>query len=216
MYFKIKSSRQTIQSVPNTSFSKLFVVDRSRANWLQAKGDFLSKLKDSEKENYKVQNDLKLFWANTISSENAINSDKAKAEESIPSSAKPGIFATEEYKNSTWFKFCLRNKIPEHYSNEDAKSHPLPKSSKISKLSNRILEKALLRTRKDVIFKRIVRCWKRYYCQEFRKFIRVGRKEWIKTKINRDEINSNVRNFLFSLFKEHQSRCMEDLLLCFF
>ena len=41
------------------------------------------------------------------------------------------------------------------------------------------------------------------------------KKEWIKTKFNKEAITSNAHNFLFSLFKEHQSRCMEDLLLCF-
>ena len=215
VYFKIKSSRQTIQSIPNTSFSKLFVVDRSRASWLQAKGDCLSKLKNSKKESYKAQNDLKLFWKNINSSENAANYNIAQTKELIPSSVKPDIFATEEDKSSTWVKICLRNKMSRHYSNEDVKSYSLPKSSKQSTSSNKILKKALLRTRKDVIFKKIVRSCKRYYCQEFRKYIGIGRKERIKTKINKEEITSNVRNFLFSLFKELQSGCMEDLLLCF-
>ena len=215
VYFKIKSSRQTIQSVPNTSFSKLFVVDRSRAIWLQTKGDCLSKLKNSEKESYKAQNDSKLFWTSINSSENAANNNLIQTKELIPSTSKHKIFVTEEDKNSTWAKICLKNKMPARCSNEDVKTHPLLKCSKQSKSSNKILKKALLSTRKDVIFKKIVRSCKRYYCQEFRKYIGVGRKEWIKTKFNKEAITCNVRNFLFSLFEEHQSRCMEDLLLCF-
>ena len=215
VYFKIKSSKQTIQTVPNTSLSKLFVVDRSRASWLQAKGDCLTKLKISKKESYDIQNGSKLFWTNINSSENAANYNLVQTKGLIPLTSKHTIIATEEDKNSPWVKNFLRNKMPEHYSNEDVKSHPLPKGSKQFQSSNKILKKALLRTRKDVIFKKIVRSCKRYYCQEFRRFIGVRRKEWIKTKINKKEITNNAHNFLFSLFKEHQSRCMEDLLLCF-
>ena len=215
VYFKIKSSKQTIQTVPNTSLSKLFVVDRSRASWLQAKGDCLTKLKISKKESYKVQNGSKLFWTNINSSENAANYNLVQTKGLIPLTSKHTIIATEEDKNSSWVKICSRNKMPAHFSNEDVKSHPFPNSSKQSKSSNKIMKKALLRTRKDVIFKRIVRGCKKYYCQEFWRFIGVRRKEWIKTKINREKITSNAHNFLFSLFKEHQSRCMEDLLLCF-
>ena len=192
----------------------LLLIDLELIDYKQKVISYLS-LKILKRKAIKSKMIWNCFEQKIISSENAANSEKARAEESIPSSVKPDIFVTEEYKNSTWAKILLANSMCSHYSNEDVKSRPLPNSSKQSKYSNKIMKKALLRTRKDVIFKRIVRSCKKYYYQEFRKFIGVGRREWIKTKINKDEINSNVRNFLFSLFKEHQSRCMEDLLLCF-
>ena len=69
--------------------------------------------------------------------------------------------------------------------------------------------------RKDVIFKKIVRSCKRYYSQNFRKFVGFGRKAWLKIRKNKQTIFKHANEYLNSLFPGKHSIFMEELLLCF-
>ena len=72
-----------------------------------------------------------------------------------------------------------------------------------------------LRLKKDVIFKRIIRSWKKFYSKKFQKFIGKTRQKFAKIKQDKERITRYAGEFLRLKFGTEASNEMEQLLYWF-
>ena len=101
-----------------------------------------------------------------------------------------------------------KNQSPSYYEDESDLVWAIEDAASDFTINNYML-------RKDVILKKIVRAWKKYYSKEFKKYIGKSRQTFTKIKMNKEKLHKYVKEFILLKFRGDSSKEMEIFFFLF-